>query len=398
VQDGPPGGAKVSVRFTGKNLDQLGVIAKVTRDRLKQVSGTVDVTTDYRDDAPVLIVEPKPDVVGLAGMTDMQIARAVQTAVAGDTSIQITLDDEDINLRLQLAPDYQRNPEDLKRLLLSGPDGRRESIGALADIRRDVDLYSVNRYNRNRAVVAKCDVDDSKQPAEIFEVLAREILPELGFRPIEGAEKTVEGFAKEFIGQAASNAEGVQAEFAGENDERDKNFGYLLNSMVIAVVLIAAILVVQFNSFRQAVVVMLTVPLSFIGVILGMWVTGFPFSLATFIGLVSLTGIVVNDAIVLVDFTNQARKRGLPVRQALVEAGVNRLRPVLLTTITTCGGLLPLMLNISGGAEFWQPLTGAIVFGLMFATVLTLVVIPCAYYLSYTFTVMRESRRSTPVA
>nr|WP_261360799.1 efflux RND transporter permease subunit [Aeoliella straminimaris] len=207
----------------------------------------------------------------------------------------------------------------------------------------------------------------------------------MGFRPVEGAEKTVEGFAKQFIGKAATDAEGVQAEFAGENDERDKNFGYLLRSMMIAVVLIAAILVIQFNSFRQAAVVMITVPLSFIGVILGMWATGFAFSLATFIGLVSLTGIVVNDAIVLVDFTNQARKRGLPVRQALVEAGVNRLRPVLLTTVTTCGGLLPLMLNISGGAEFWQPLTGAIVFGLIFATILTLVVIPCAYYFSYMF-------------
>ncbi|MCO6044596.1 efflux RND transporter permease subunit [Aeoliella sp. ICT_H6.2] len=385
VQDGPPGGAKVSVRFTGKNLDQLGYIAKSTRDRMKQISGTVDVTTDYRDDAPVLIIEPKPDVVGLSGMTDMQIARAVQTAIAGDTAVQITMDDEDINLRLQLAPEYQEHPEDLKRLLLTGPDGRRASIGSLAEIRRDVDLFSVNRYDRNRAVVTKSDVDDSKQPAEVFESLAKDILPDLGFRPVEGAEKTVEGFAKQFIGKAATDAEGVQAEFAGENDERDKNFGYLLRSMMIAVVLIAAILVIQFNSFRQAAVVMITVPLSFIGVILGMWATGFAFSLATFIGLVSLTGIVVNDAIVLVDFTNQARKRGLPVRQALVEAGVNRLRPVLLTTVTTCGGLLPLMLNISGGAEFWQPLTGAIVFGLIFATILTLVVIPCAYYFSYMF-------------
>lgn len=393
VQDGPPGGAKVSVRFAGKDLDQLGRIAKQTRERLKKVSGTVDVSTDFRDDAPVLIIEPKPDVVGLAGMTEMQIARAVQTAIAGDTAVQITLDDEDINLRLQLAPEYQRHPEDLKRLLLAGPDGRRASIESLANIRRDVDLYSVNRYDRKRAVVTKCDVDDSKQPADIFEILAKDILPDLGFRPIEGAEKTVEGFSKEFIGRAAGDAEGVQAEFAGENDERDKNFGYLLQSMVIAVVLIAAILVVQFNSFRQAAVVMCAVPLSFIGVIIGMWITGFPFSLATFIGLVSLTGIVVNDAIVMVDFTNQARTRGLPVREALLEAGVNRFRPVLLTTITTCGGLLPLMLNISGGAEFWQPLTGAIVFGLAFATVLTLVVIPCAYYLSYSLLVIKQARR-----
>src|SRR5690606_33115063 len=128
----------------------------------------------------------------------------------------------------------------------------------------------------------------------------------------------------------------------------DKNFAYLMWSMLIAVVLIAAILAVQFNSFRQSAVVMTTVPMSFVGVVLGMWACDFPFSLATFIGLVSLTGIVVNDAIVLVDFTNQARARGMGVNHALLEAGINRLRPVLLTTVTTIGGLLPLMLNISG--------------------------------------------------
>jgi HAE1 family hydrophobic/amphiphilic exporter-1 len=131
------------------------------------------------------------------------------------------------------------------------------------------------------------------------------------------------------------------------------------------------------------VIVLLTVPLSFIGVVAGMRFCGFPFSLATFIGLVSLTGIVVNDAIVMVDFANQARQRGLPVRQALMEAGVNRLRAVLLTTITTIGGLLPLMLNLSGGAEFWQPLTAAIIFGLAFATLLTLAVIPVCYSVAY---------------
>jgi HAE1 family hydrophobic/amphiphilic exporter-1 len=193
----------------------------------------------------------------------------------------------------------------------------------------------------------------------------------------------VKGNAMLFIGTPTTPSEGIKAQFTGENEERDKNFRYLVYSMLIGVILIFGILVTQFNSFRQSAVVMITVPLSFIGVVLGMWACGFPFSLASFIGLVSLTGIVVNDAIVLVEFTNQARKRGLPLREAIVEAGVNRLRPVLLTTITTIGGLLPLLLNISGGAEFWQPLTAAVVFGLAFATVLTLVVIPVCYSVAY---------------
>ena len=153
--------------------------------------------------------------------------------------------------------------------------------------------------------------------------------------------------------------------------------------MSVAVILIFGILVLQFNSFRQTIIVLITVPLSFIGVVAGMAICNFPFSLASFIGLVSLTGIVVNDAIVVVDFINQSRRRGLPLRDAIMEAGRNRMRPVLLTTITTVGGLLPLMLNLTGGAEFWQPLTGAIVFGLIFATTQTLIVIPVCYSLAY---------------
>lgn len=383
VEDGPPGGADVSVRLTGKDLDQLGTVAKQITARLRDVRGVVDPRTDYRDDSPELIVQPKPEVVGLFGLTEMQIASAVQTAIAGDNRIQITLDDEDVTMRIQLAPEYRRDPHELKRLMIRGPEGTKTTVDELANIRRDTSLYSINRYDRNRAVVAKCDVVEPVQPADVFRVLNDEILPDLGFRPTADAEQSLEGFSKAFVGAPTTMVDGLQAEFTGENDERDKNFRYLLTSMVIAVVLIAAILVWQFNSFRQSAIVMLTVPLSFIGVVLGMWAVGFPFSLASFIGLVSLTGIVVNDAIVLVDFTNQARRRGMPVQEALVEAGVNRLRPVLLTTITTIGGLLPLLMNISGGAEFWQPLTGAVVFGLAFATILTLGVIPCAYSMYY---------------
>lgn len=383
VEDGPPGGAEVGVRLTGKDIDQLGAIAQRITARIADLDGTVDVSTDYRPDAPELVIEPKSDIIGLFGMTDSQVAQAVQIAIAGDNRIQITLDDEDVDLRIQLAPEHQRSPKELGRLMLTGSGGQKTTIRSVADLRRDTSLYSINRYDRSRAVVAKCNVDDPVTPSQIFEVISKEILPDLGFQPAQGGEKTIEGFSKAYFGGSATDSEGLQAEFTGENDERDKNFGYLLWSMLIAVVLIAAILAIQFNSFRQSAIVMAAVPLSFIGVVLGMWAFGFQFSLATFIGLVSLTGIVVNDAIVLVDFANQARVRGSSVYDALVEAGVNRLRPVMLTTITTCGGLLPLLMNISGGAEFWQPLTGAVVFGLAFATVLTLVVIPCCYSFGY---------------
>jgi len=128
---------------------------------------------------------------------------------------------------------------------------------------------------------------------------------------------------------------------------------------------------------------LIAIPLSFVGVVAGMWICDFPFSLFSFIGLISLVGVVVNDAIVIVDFANRGRQSGLSVHDALIEAGRNRLRPVLLTTATTVGGMLPLLLNVSGGAEFWQPLAGAVIFGLLVSTILTLAVIPVLYSLVY---------------
>ncbi len=404
MEEGPPGGYDVAVRLTGKDLEQLGSLSEMIVARLGSVPGTLDAASDYRPDQPELVVEAKADVVGLFGLSEAQLAVAVQTAIAGDQRIQITMGDEDVTLRLQLAPQFQRHPDDLRRLMITSPTGKKATIGQLADITRSSGLYSVNRYDRSRSVTPRCDVAAPVRPDDVFAVLREEVLPELGFTPLSpqpppGAaamfaalrdgiyrhlgKEPPKDLAVRFVGQTGSLAEGVQAKFTGENEERDKNFAYLLNSMVIGVILIFAILVLQFNSFRQTVVVLTTVPLSFIGVVVGMWICGFPFSLASFIGLVSLTGVVVNDAIVMVDFVNQARRRGLTVNESIQQAGVYRLRPVILTTVTTIGGLLPLFLNISGGAEFWQPLTGAIIFGLGFATVLTLVVIPVCYSLAY---------------
>ena len=378
LTEGPPGGSDVAVRLTGKNLQQLGRLGRTIAQQLEETPGTVEVNTDYRPDCPELIVEPNPHALGLFDMTDAEVARAVQTAILGDNTIQIVLDDEDVTLRLQADPEYQNHKEDITRLMLTSPSGRRASIGQLADVRRGVGLYAVNRWDRSRAVTARCDVRDELGyiPDDVFAKLRQEILPELGFKPVKGNNMAL-------VGQPTTGAEGVCATFTGENEERDENFGYLLRSMIVGVVLIFGILVIQFNSFRQTIVVLATVPMSFVGVVFGLWICGHPFSLASFIGLICLAGVVVNDAIVLVDFTNQARRRGMHVKHALLEAGINRLRPVLLTTITTIGGLTPLFLNVSGGAEFWQPLTGAVIFGLAFATILTLIVIPVCYSLVY---------------
>lgn len=378
VEEGPPGGSDVAIRLTGKDLTQLGRLGRSLMEQLEQVPGTVEARSDYRPDNPEVVIEPNPAVVGLFNMTEADVARAVQTAVLGDTTIELAIDNEDVTLRLQADREHQEHIEDISRLTLTSPQGRRATVNELAEIRRGSGLFSVNRRDRRRAVVVACDVDKQSDviPNQVFSRLRKDILPELGFQGVSGNNMT-------FLGKANSDAEGVRATFTGENEEQAKGFNSLLRSMIIGVVLIVGILVVEFNSFRQAGIVMFTVPLSFVGVVFGMWWCDFDFSLATFIGLVSLTGVVVNDAIVLVDFANEGRREGLPLEEALVEAGKKRSRAVVLTMLTSVGGMLPTFYNIMGGGEFWVPLTGAMIFGLMFSAMLTLLVIPVSYSLAY---------------
>ncbi len=397
VEEGPPGGSDVAIRFTGENHEMLGNVAEQVAARLESIQGVVDQRTDYRPENPEIVIDPNEDVLPFYDISNLAISQAIQTAVNGDNTIELSMNDEDVVLRLLAGEAYRNNLSSIRQMMITGPTGRKAPVGELARIRRTRGVHAVNRYERKRAVVAKCDVNKSTglTSDKVFTELRDEILPTLGFRPVATSSTGVfdklmdlvgmnptKKNAVTFLGKAGTPFEGVRATFTGENEERDKNFRYLLACMVIAVLLIFCILVIQFNSFRQTIVVLMTVPLSFVGVVGGMWLCQFPFSLATFIGLVSLAGVVVNDAIVVVDFVNQER-RNLPLKAALLKAGANRLRPVLLTTVTTIGGLLPLFLNLSGGAEFWQPLTGAVVSGLAFATVLTLVVIPVLYSLVY---------------
>ena len=167
--------------------------------------------------------------------------------------------------------------------------------------------------------------------------------------------------------------------YGGESEGRDKAITELLYSMILAVILIYFILAIQFNSYIQPCIILLAIPLSFVGVVLGLIITGNSFGFMSFVGIIALTGIVVNDAIVLINYINYLVKQGRSVGDAVVEAGQRRLRPVLMTTVTTIGGLLPLSLNLGGGGDFWEPMGWSIIFGIGVATFLTLIIIPVIY-------------------
>ncbi|MCK9331037.1 MAG: efflux RND transporter permease subunit, partial [Candidatus Cloacimonetes bacterium] len=153
----------------------------------------------------------------------------------------------------------------------------------------------------------------------------------------------------------------------------------LISALAIALLLVYSVLAAQFKSYVQPLIVMLTIPFGFIGVILGLLITNLPFSLTTMISVVALSGVVVNDSLVLVDFINKERENGKDRWHSIISAGSIRLRPIILTTVTTIGGLLPMLLSTSEASADWRPMAVSISFGLGFATILTLFIIPCVY-------------------
>ncbi len=169
---------------------------------------------------------------------------------------------------------------------------------------------------------------------------------------------------------------GYRFSFGGELESREESFGGMLQAILVALIGIFAVLVLQFRSFRQPLIVFSAIPLAMIGSILALFVTGYSFSFTAFIGLSSLVGIVINNSIILVDYTNQLREDGKDIVSALKEAGETRFLPIVLTTFTTVGGLLPLTLR---GGTLWAPMGWTIIGGLLMSTVLTLIVVPVLY-------------------
>jgi multidrug efflux pump subunit AcrB len=365
AKEGPPMGANISIRVKGTSettLDELGQIAEGIADILREIPGTIDVSTDYQL-RPETLVEPKPQIAALFGVTNEMIVRSTQFALNG---VEVTEVDfggqEDIDLRILNKNQYRNEVKDLKELPIRTPEGRHVTLDQVADVKQRMGLNQIRHRDQDRVLRVLADVDDDV-------ALVDDVFDQLDAKLAEVRKK----------GDPVLGGTNYTIVKGGENEERDRSMRELTQAMGVGAALILVILVAQFNSFSQPLIVMLSIPLGLIGVVYGLMVCGFDFSISSMIGVVALTGIVVNDAIVLVDFINRLRAEGMSLEAAVIRGGQLRLRPIFLTTITTIGGLLPMAIG-GGTVEFFRPLSVAIMFGLAFATVLTLVIIPTAYY------------------
>ena len=368
-QDGPPTGAPVSVRILGDELDEISRLSAEVQDRIRSIPGLVNLDDDLEEGKPELRVEVDREEAMRSGVNTQVIAATVQTGILGAEASKYRVGEDEHDIRVRLAPEARRSLDDIAELTVPDEDGVPIPIRTVAELRHGVGPAAVRRVDLNRVATISGDVvrESGRTEAGVREEVAG-VLDSMEWPP------------------------GYRWEFSGANAEEEQATAFLSRAFVIALLLILMVLVTQFDSLVLPLAIITSVALSVIGVLWGLMITGTAFGIImTGIGVISLAGIVVNNAIVLCDFIRQLREKGLDRHEAVVEAGSIRLRPVLLTAVTTVLGLVPLTLGLNldffnlsfstGGesSQFWASMGVAVIFGLTVATVLTLVVVPVTY-------------------
>ncbi|MGX9728593.1 MAG: efflux RND transporter permease subunit [Candidatus Electronema sp. VV] len=367
--EGPPTGAPINIEIAGDRFEVLGAAAKEVKNALSKLPHVEDIRDDYVEGTPSVQVKIDRQKAASFGLTTGMIGFALKSAYNGLAVSTFREGSDDYDITVQLPEAERRHDGVLRSLMIPAPNGQAVPLSALAEISVTGSVGSISRINNERVVTVKANVDETKIPGAVAREQAEKLLAQNPLPP------------------------GYKITFTGENQEQQDAEAFLGKAFAVALLLIFLILVVQFNSVSQPFLIMTSVILSLGGAFFGLMLYKMPFGvIMTGIGVISLAGVVVNNAIVLIDYTNQLRRNGYALEEAVVFAGATRLRPVLLTAITTILGLVPMITGVSydfrnlamswvsESSQFWQSMAVAVTFGLLAATFLTLVVVPTLYF------------------
>ena len=351
LEQGPPVKEPIQIRLSGDNLDKLRQLADLTAAELRAAGG-YHVFDDLGLRMPNIEIAIDQDRANSLGLNNQQIGAVAQSSFTGLKLSELREGDRLIPILARGRIEERSEAEKIRGLYAPTPDGKAVPFESFSTIKVQPEFVTIPHYNQLRTVTVKAYAPFGELPSQILD-RARPGLAKIKLEP------------------------GYQMRFAGEDEELRKNRAEMTLVMEMSLALISMTMVLQFKSVIKSVVVMLTVPLGLIGALLGLWVTGSPLGFMALLAMVSLAGVMVSHIIVLSDFIEHARAQGLPLEEALVQAGLARLRPVLVTVLATVGGLIPLFLT---GGALWHPLTAVHIFGLLLATVMTLVMLPTLYY------------------
>ncbi|NBC83184.1 MAG: MMPL family transporter [Bacteroidetes bacterium] len=353
-EQGPPVEAPIAIKIKGKELDQLKRVSMDVQKIIRTTPGALNVDNPVDEPKTDLYVNINESKARSLGVSIIDIDRAILANIGGITISEYHDPNGEIYDMVVRMKYEGHKPvlSDFERVYITSSSGAQIKLSQVADIEFKESTLRIEHFDRERVVTVTADVNEEIQSIA------------------EATQHIVERLDN------YNFPKGMSYYVGGESESRDESFGGLGKALLMALIAIFAVLVLQFRSFTQPLIIYSAIPLSVTGAFFALFITGYSFSFTAFVGLTSLVGIVVNDSIILVDYTNQLRYRGVAFREAIIEAGQTRFMPIILTTITTVAGLLPLTLR---GGDMWAPMGWSIIGGLIVSTFLTLIIVPVFY-------------------
>lgn len=348
----------VQVGLRGSDLELLTTYAQDLAERIRQVPGSTDVDISSSEEEPEIIVKVDSLRASAMGLDSTSVGKVVEMAFLGkSTSNSFTIGDNDYDIIVQLDAAHRRDINDVANLRVSNTEGKFVRLGDVADVYFSSGPTRIDREDRQRQIVVYANTVGIT-PGDLIQKIQTEMIPDMNMQV---------GYRYKMIGQA---------------DTMAKAFSEIAKAVILAIIMIYMVLAAEFESFMQPLVIMMSLPFAIIGAVLGLMVAGQTANMMSLIGFTMLLGLVTKNAILLVDYANQARAKGMPLREALREACALRIRPIFMTTLSTILGMLPIALGLGAGAELRQSMGVVLVGGLTTSTLLTLVVVPLLYLLS----------------
>lgn len=356
--DGFGGGPPLSFRLSGENLRELEAAADDLEDKLAEYVGIYDIQNSADTGGEEIRLKIKPEAEAL-GLTMASLGRQVRQAFYGEEAQRIQRGKDELKVMVRYPLSERRSIADLENMRIRTPNGDEVPFRSVADMSFGTGYSSISRLNRSRTVTVSADIDTAVvESAEIIKRISEDYIPEL-----------------------LASYPGVSYGLEGASQEQVDFFRNLSIASIAALFLIYALIAIPLHSYSQPFIIMSVIPFGMIGAVIGHIIMGRSVSMFSLFGLVALAGVVVNDSLIMIDFINKALERGTELKQAVIESGTQRFRAIILTSITTAVGLMPIMLEGSLQAQSVIPMAISLSFGILFATIITLFLIPSLYML-----------------
>lgn len=352
---GPGRGASLTVELSHRNIDVLDRASEALAERLGDFANVKDIDDGFTPGKKQLDFSLTEEGHGL-GLTQQTLARQLRNAFYGSEAVRQQRGRNEIRVKVRLPREQRTRQYDLEHLLVRTPRGTDVPLSQIAEIKRGRAYTSITRRNGRRTVTVTANVEPMSQTTQVQATLAEEVMPEL---------------VRDFPGLSYA--------WEGRQQDMTESTTSLFQGLLLALFAIYALLAIPFRSYYQPLIVMVAIPFGVVGAVLGHIIMGYMLSLLSLMGVVALSGVVVNDSLVLIDYANRRTREGICPFDAIHQAGVRRFRPILLTTLTTFGGLAPMIFETSRQARFMIPMAISLGFGILFATSITLVLVPCLY-------------------